>query len=451
MNKLSFLLLLSLLTAYVTKAQLVIGTGTKIKGDNSSLIVVNNLDVVNNSASTIIDPVVKFTGSSTINISGSATPVFSKIELRKNAGTIISLQQHIEIDQSINFSGGIIELNGKNISLNTSALLLNESENSRITGTTGGEVIINTVLSAPTAINPGNLGAIITTAASPGKIKISRSHQPVLISGNNYSINRVFTFTTLNNKNLNATLRIQYFDAELNNRNEDVLGLWSSDNNGANFAPQGFSGRSSGQNYIEKSGISSLTMHTLFDAPADGTLPITGLQFTAKRISSNQVRLEWKTVQEFNNLGFGIERKLENEHDFSTIGFVQSLATGGYSNQPLSYATTDVNNYNGKTYYRLKQQDIDGQFSYSVVRMITADNGNAVTLKAWPIPARGGFYVKADGIEKDILQFFDISGKLVHQLNIAGNTQQQVNQLSAGIYIMRLASQKDVQQKIVVQ
>jgi hypothetical protein len=431
-----------------TNAQLTIGAGTQVKGDNNSYIVLYNLDMVHNGAA--FEPVLKFTGNNNVHINSDVAPVFSRIMLAKVIGTKVSLQKKIEVSQYINFSSGTLDLNGHDIELQSTALLQNESVNSYINSTAGGVITIDAVLNAPVAANPGNLGAMITSTANMGNVKIARGHAPRLMNASNqYSIARFYTVTPVNNQNLNATLRIYYMDHELNGRPEDLLGIWRSDNGGNSFQSLELTGRSTGLNYVEKTGIPSLAMHTLFDAQA--ILPVTNWQFTAKRINSDVVKLDWSTTQESNNHGFHIERKREQDAAFSTIGFAPSLAPNGNSSNLLNYTRNDNNNYTGKTYYRLKQEDLDGQFAVSAIRMVTGENSKTVVLKAWPIPAQGHFFVSVEGIEKDMLLVYDASGKLQQQSPVSGHTQHQVDHLPAGTYILRLASQKDIQQRVIVQ
>jgi len=183
-----------------------------------------------------------------------------------------------------------------------------------------------------------------------------------------------------------------------------------------------------------------------------GALPVTGLEFYAKRLNNTQVQLDWKTIQEINNKGFHIERKKENEAAFTDIGFINSNSNGGNSNFPLQYQKLDYNNFNGNTYYRLKQQDIDGRNTYSVVRIVKGTATKQLTLQVWPVPAVGFFNVTVTGLEKaDVLQVVDMNGRLVKQLVVQNQTQQQVSGLPAGTYFVKLVSDKTVSQKVVVQ
>ncbi|HVK46298.1 MAG TPA: T9SS type A sorting domain-containing protein [Pseudobacter sp.] len=181
-------------------------------------------------------------------------------------------------------------------------------------------------------------------------------------------------------------------------------------------------------------------------------LPVTGLQFTAQRISNAQVQLNWKTVQEMNNKGFHIERRKESENSFSTVGFAPSLAAGGNSATPLSYLKTDDNNSTGKTLYRLKQQDIDGNSSYSLMQIVQGTDGKIFTANVWPIPSKGPVYMIASGIQdNERLQVYDMNGRKVKELMIRNNTQVTIDGLQPGTYVVKLVGNQDMFRKIIVQ
>ena len=186
---------------------------------------------------------------------------------------------------------------------------------------------------------------------------------------------------------------------------------------------------------------------TLAQAP----LPVLGLEFNAKRINNSKVQLDWKTVQEIDNKGFYVERKKENEINFTQLHFVKSAAPNGNSSLPLNYSHVDANDFRGKTYYRLKQEDLDGKFMYSIVRLVNGNNGKAISMKAWPIPSTGPVNISAEGIENDVLLVFDNNGRLMKQLTITAKTLVQLTGLLPGTYIVKLGSQKELYQKIIVQ
>lgn len=184
---------------------------------------------------------------------------------------------------------------------------------------------------------------------------------------------------------------------------------------------------------------------------SQGPLPVLGLEFNAKRISNSKVQLDWKTAQEIDNKGFYVERKKESEINFTQLHFVKSAAPNGNSSLPLNYSHIDTNSFGGKTYYRLKQEDLDGKFMYSTVRLVNGNNGKVISMKAWPIPSTGPVNISAEGIEKDVLLLFDNNGRLIKQLTITAQTPVQLSGLAPGTYIVKLGSQKELYQKIIVQ
>lgn len=431
-------------------AQLIITPGAQWENIGTVKITLNDIDFINNGSFTANNSVMQFSGSTGSNISGSSATTFYDLEIAKTGLNKLTLLSNIDVASKITFTSGLIDLNQNIISLASNAYLQNESELSRIIGPLGGEVSITLVLGNPSNYNPGNLGAVLTTNVSLGSTTISRGHKTPAGTGLQSAVNRYYNINPSQNTNLDATLRFKYFDAELNAQNENIMEVFKSIDNGATWSNQNFSTRDIAANYVEKIGIPSFSRWTLSSSAAVA-LPVTGLQFFAKRISRDKVMLDWKTIQELNNRGFYVERKKENENNFSVIGFVNSIALGGNSSFPLQYSLSDDNTFTGKTFYRLKQTDIDNRFTYSEIRAVNGDATNAVTLTAWPIPSAGNFTVSVEGIEKDVLLIYDMTGKLIRQQNISSSMQQKIYGLTPGTYILRLAGQKEIQQKMIVQ
>ncbi|HOJ08109.1 MAG: T9SS type A sorting domain-containing protein [Ignavibacteriota bacterium] len=96
-----------------------------------------------------------------------------------------------------------------------------------------------------------------------------------------------------------------------------------------------------------------------------GIIPVELTSFTAQVIDS-KVSLKWQTATELNNSGFEIQKKKSGDKnqniEWAKIGFVNGKGTTASAN---NYFFIDDELTNGKTYYRLKQLDFDGTFSYS--------------------------------------------------------------------------------------
>ena len=92
------------------------------------------------------------------------------------------------------------------------------------------------------------------------------------------------------------------------------------------------------------------------------TIPVELTSFTSIVVGSSVV-LNWTTATEVNNQGFEIERSSDGLN-FNQIGYVPGFGT---TTEPKSYSYSDQSVNTGLYYYRLKQIDFDGSFTYSNV------------------------------------------------------------------------------------
>lgn len=97
-------------------------------------------------------------------------------------------------------------------------------------------------------------------------------------------------------------------------------------------------------------------------------LPIELLSFTASS-KNGTVELRWSTSSELNNDYFTIERSNGGEK-FEEVLKVKGMGTKATE---TSYFSRDTAPFKGISYYRLKQTDFDGRFSYSNVVSVSID------------------------------------------------------------------------------
>ena len=148
-----FLLYKILLLSLPGVAQLTIAPGTQLITNGAVTITVNDLDMINNGTFSAGNSMVKFSGLIPNSVGGNSSLSFYQLEIAKNGSAALSLQSNIGINNSINFTSGLIDLNQKTITLSTNALLNNETETSRIIGPNGGEVVISMSMNKPNNIN----------------------------------------------------------------------------------------------------------------------------------------------------------------------------------------------------------------------------------------------------------------------------------------------------------
>ena len=107
----------------------------------------------------------------------------------------------------------------------------------------------------------------------------------------------------------------------------------------------------------------SATDFRLIDYPTPGlTMPVELASFTAA-VSEKGITLSWITASETNNLGFEIQRSLD-EKTFQKVGFVKG---NGTSTKSHAYSFVDESAHGNTYYYRLKQVDLDGTFELSKI------------------------------------------------------------------------------------
>jgi len=424
MTKRNFLLLFLLVYAATISAQLVITPGTQLYMSGNTQLTLQNIDLVNNSNGGLVagNGTVSFTGNASSNISGSQPVQFYKLEINKTSGSSVLLQRAIDVTQQVSFVNGFLNLNNFDVNLGTTGTLNGEQETSRIIGSNGGQVLFSTVLNTPVAVNPANLGAIISSAQNLGAVIVRRGHRSQI---NNYgqgnTVLRYFDILPVNNNNLNATLRFQYFDGELNGLTESTLVLWRSADN-LHWTNEGSTSKNSTINYVEKTGIASFSRWTL--SSLNNPLPVAFVLFNIK-CEGGKVVLNWKTAQEQNSSHYIIERSTDGLN-WTMIG---SLPAAGNSNIERSYLFTD-NNPLQKSYYRIAQYDINGRVGYTAIQRLSCNVMDALSI--WPNPFHEKVFinVSVSNGSQAVIKVFDNKGALIKIQNnplLPGSNQLTVD------------------------
>ncbi len=100
-------------------------------------------------------------------------------------------------------------------------------------------------------------------------------------------------------------------------------------------------------------------------------------------VQQSQISLEWITKSESNNFGFDVEKSFDGTI-FSTVEFIKGFGT---TNNPRYYVYSEKDVPVGKYYYRLKQIDFDGLFSYSKkIEVYLKAPGNYSLTQNYPNP-----------------------------------------------------------------
>jgi hypothetical protein len=170
------------------------------------------------------------------------------------------------------------------------------------------------------------------------------------------------------------------------------------------------------------------------------TLPVELISFEGD-CNMNDVNLQWATASETNNDYFTIQ-KSRDIYDFENVSDVPGA---GNSNSNIYYSYTVDPYENGITYYRLKQTDFDGKYSYSNIistdcsdHSNLSDSYNLITTGEKKITIQ----VHMNSTSAAIIKVYDISGKeittILNEANLgSGDHTYTYDFISPGMFVIK--------------
>lgn len=174
-------------------------------------------------------------------------------------------------------------------------------------------------------------------------------------------------------------------------------------------------------------------------------LPIEQLTPLQAKIDNNKVLLTWQTATETNNEGFEIQKSKDGT-TWQKIGWVAGQVN---SLTPHAYRYMDDDLLSGITYYRFKQIDMDGSFSYSNIANISYEGRD---IRVYPNPVKNTLhFADLNGTDIQYIIMYDQMGRQVLQTNTV-NHSIDVSTLPTGIYMLEIATQSGtLYEKIMVE
>ncbi len=171
--------------------------------------------------------------------------------------------------------------------------------------------------------------------------------------------------------------------------------------------------------------------------PSSNILPIELLVFHAEA-KEKSVLTSWSTASEINNDYFVVERS-RNAVNFFEVGRIEGA---GDSNVQLNYQLLDRDPYTGLSYYRLKQVDYDGAFTYSETVAVQFDGASGISLdQAYLCEAGLCIAYRAEHGPLN-LTLHDITGRLIvdHRISAESNFITIPFDAARGIYLVSLSN-----------
>ncbi len=167
-------------------------------------------------------------------------------------------------------------------------------------------------------------------------------------------------------------------------------------------------------------------------------LPVTWLYFSGE-LKNQHALLSWAVATESNTKDFVIEYS-SNGRDFYAVGTLQAAGNGTGT---TTYRYDHTRPVRGINYYRIKQTDMDNEFTYSrIVSLLNTDQQKETFVG--PNPVKDQLYIVEPAlVHIDKVDMLDINGRTVLQKSFKGQNSNlfklDVSKLPAGAYVLHIA------------
>lgn len=167
--------------------------------------------------------------------------------------------------------------------------------------------------------------------------------------------------------------------------------------------------------------------------------PVELLEFEAFVHGKAAARLEWVTASEINSARFEVERSFD-ARSFEQVG---SVAAAGNASLRTEYHYIDNPVPGNIVYYRLRQVDLDGSFTYSPVRQLRFSGEEALAFRLYPVPTPGPIVLEAavePGGEYEV-SVLDAAGRSVFRQQAAfaaGRFEMDLSALPPALYALEV-------------
>lgn len=408
------------------------------------------------------DGTIKFIGSSTQTITGTADTYFENFECNNSVpGTSISLSRNCIVTGSATFTDGVVTT-GSNRFIMSNTAPGNISGGSNIsfvngnfrryldaTGVVTGTYpiplgdgtattnykkadIVNTNLTgvswidvsvAVVAGDPGNIDENLSTSQnSSGIVDFMEAAEWNLVpnsdpSGGTYGVNLYVANTGLSSSDDNMFCPLKRPSASTSYAN------WSTFEGTTTIPAVGAGGRvfNGGNGYAQRMGYTTFSKHGIGRAAT--VLPVALLLLHAE-CKKGIAKISWETASEIQNDYFTLERSC-NEAPFEMIGTIDG---NGNSSTVIHYTYADASFPGNTCLYRLKQGDFDGSTRELGIVPVNCndknfESGNFEITELFPVPAKENltllFYSSS---EKELtLKIADLLERKMHSENIDAN------------------------------
>ncbi|HMG15012.1 MAG TPA: hypothetical protein VK590_06175 [Saprospiraceae bacterium] len=443
--------ILSISSTMIVNGTLKFGSGIFVDGPGSftlsGAIEITSIDGI---ALTAISGNIQSTGTRTFNTSASYQYNGSSLQITGDGlPTMVSIliinnPAHVKLSGDLTATTSLLLTSGC-LFTNTHVITANagfttSSSNFIVTsnGTTLGGGLVRTVSS----------GTVFPIGPTPS------IYMPLTLTGTgSYGVGMVLTRSDLSFPNSALTYS---WDFKSGTGNLDMTYQWPLSARGSTFPTSGsvkvlrYNGTWSSLGLVSctftdpsVSSISNAVCCSEYTIGGIDALPIVLNLFTAIR-DKRDIKLYWSTASEKNNDFFSIERSNDG-FSYTEIGKMEGA---GNSLEAKAYQFMDDRALLGNNYYRLKQVDFDGAFSYSDVRVVNMDADSPFTL--FPTLVRNNITLHTSSeseFDTDIELISVATGAVLYKSILSAGSSSidlDLSTVPPGSYVARLLQQGNV-------
>ncbi len=170
----------------------------------------------------------------------------------------------------------------------------------------------------------------------------------------------------------------------------------------------------------------------LTEGQISAALPLSWESFSARTEGAKRVRLDWSTSREEETSHFLVERTSDLTHWAS----LSRSPAGGRSGN-LDYLAYDESPLSGTSYYRIRQVDLDGAFTFSPIRQINISTDKFIV---FPNPASDWINVRHPSGTNVTYSIETLAGTQVQGGLKSIDGQVSLAGLKPGVYLLRAGS-----------
>ncbi|MEM9325577.1 MAG: DUF2341 domain-containing protein [Bacteroidota bacterium] len=457
-----------LLSGNVTLCDITVESGATMNLGSSNTTVCGN--IVNEGAIAGGTSTMTFSGNDnqTYSATVTATATLNDVVINKSGGAEIQLFDNLDMDGALTLNTGFINLTGGSLDLSDGTLVGGGPDAFVVTG--GSSCLRQTVANAEVLFAVG----VTSDSYTPAVLNNSGTEDIFCIR----VIDDVFpdgseTGTALSegvvgktwfidedvDGGSNVVLTLQWRNADQKNsfsRDAATITHFNTTNSKWELMSSGtVASVGSGRFGVSATGITDFSPFGV--GQGDIFLPIELLAFDAQWIS-NHVLLTWSTASEKNNDYFSIQRGIDGKI-FETIANVPGQ---GDSEKTIHHEYVDDRPLPGSSFYRLKQTDFDGAFTFSPIIQVVDGVARTAEMSIYPNANDGvNFQWSLFGLiphSQVMIQLYDLQGNLLQvqpiQLDgsgsFVGEGFERVH-LNPGMYLLKATNDgKEMVSRLIV-